>query len=126
MPELEGKIAIVTGSTQGLGAAIARRFVAEGAKVVLSGRSEDKGRAVAAELGSAAVFQRTDLGRVEDCRALVERALATFGGVDILVNSAADTDRASLESFTPEFFDSVFALNVRAPLVLAQASLPAL
>lgn len=124
--ELEGKVAIVTGSTQGLGAAIARRFVEHGARVVLSGRNEDNGRRLAGELGPAAVFERGDLARVEDCRALVERATAAFGGVDVLVNSAADTSRAGLESFTPDFFDRMFALNVRAPLLLAQAALPSL
>lgn len=126
--ELGGKIAVITGSTQGLGAAVARLFVAEGARVVLSGRSRDKGEALAAALGgpSKAVFHPTDLGRVEDCRALVETALTRFGGVDAVINSAADTSRCSLETMTPEFFDSLFAVNLRAPLLITQAALPSL
>jgi NAD(P)-dependent dehydrogenase (short-subunit alcohol dehydrogenase family) len=124
--QLDGKIAVITGSTQGLGAAVARLFVKEGARVVVSGRKEDKGRALIAELGDAAIFQRADLARVDDCRSLMATALNTFGGVDILINSAADTSRAKLESFTPEFFDAQVAVNLRAPLLLAQAALPSL
>jgi len=123
---LEGKVALVTGSTQGLGAAVARLFVREGARVMLSGRSRAKGEALARELGAAARFQRSDLTRVKDCRNLVEVTLAAFSGIDVLVNSAADTNRSTLEDFTPELFDRQLHLNLRAPLLLAQAALPSL
>ncbi len=123
---LQGKVALVTGSTQGLGAGIARAFAREGAKVVITGRNLAKGRAVADALGPDALFHAADLGKVEDCRALVDFALKTHGGVDILVNSAADTWRSTLESFTPEQFDQQFHLNVRAPLLLAQGTVPSL
>jgi NAD(P)-dependent dehydrogenase (short-subunit alcohol dehydrogenase family) len=119
-------VAVVTGSTQGLGAAVARRFVGEGARVMLSGRSRDKGQAVARELGEAARYHEGDLTRVEDCRKLIEAALSAFGGIDILVNSAADTNRSTVVDFTPEQFDRQFHLNLRAPLLLAQAALPSL
>ncbi len=117
---LAGKVAVVTGSTQGLGAAIARLYVAEGAKVVLSGRQREKGGKLARALGKGAVYQETDLARVEDCRRLVEVALAKFGAVDVLVNCAVDSSRATVDDFTPEFFDRLFAINLRAPLLLAQ------
>lgn len=124
--ELNGKVAIVTGSTQGLGAAVARCFVAAGARVVLSGRKRKEGEALAAELGTAAVFHATELSRAEDCRALVAKAQSAFGGVDIVINSAAVTSRSTLEDFTVEQFDQQFAVNVRAPLLVAQAALESL
>ena len=122
--ELSGKAAVVTGSTQGLGAAIARAFVREGARVVLSGRSREKGEALARDLAPNAVFQATDLRVVEDCRTLVARAREAFGAIDILVNSAATSARSTVETFTPESFDEVVHTNLRAPLLLAQAALP--
>jgi NAD(P)-dependent dehydrogenase (short-subunit alcohol dehydrogenase family) len=117
---LSGKVAVITGGTQGLGAAVGELFVKEGARVVLGGRSREKGEAVAGRLGDRAVFQRTDLAQARDCRALLEAAVRAFGGLDILVNCAADTSRSTVDDFTPEFFDHQFAVNVRAPLLLAQ------
>ncbi len=123
---LAGRVAVVTGSTQGLGAAVARLYVREGAKVVLSGRTRTKGEALARELGGAAAYVQTDLARAPDCTALIEAALQAFGGIDILVNSAADTNRSTVEDFTPELFDRQFHTNLLAPLLLAQAALPSL
>src|SRR5437773_6954738 len=113
---LDGKVAVVTGSTQGLGAAIATLYVREGAKVVLSGRSTKNGAALAKKLGKNAFYQETDLSRVEDCRRLIDATLGKFGGVDVLVNCAADTARSTVDDFTPEFFDRQVAINLRAPL----------
>lgn len=124
-----GKVALVTGSTQGLGACIARRFAEEGAGVVLCGRSEAKGKALEKELaeaGAKARFIAADLSDAAACHRVVDEALEAFGRIDILVNSAADTRRSNLRTFTPEFFDYQFALNVRAPLLLAQRALPSL
>jgi NAD(P)-dependent dehydrogenase (short-subunit alcohol dehydrogenase family) len=117
---LNGKVAVVTGSTQGLGAAVAELFVRAGAKVVLSGRSVENGERVRARLGSSAVFVQTDLASVVDCGSLIDAALRHFDGIDILVNSAADTSRSTLDDVTPEFFDRQMAVNVRAPLLLAR------
>src|SRR6185295_20054837 len=88
---LQGKVAVITGSTQGLGAAIAERYVQAGARVVLSGRSAENGERLRKKLGASAIYQKTDLSRVEDCRALIDAALKAFDGIDVLVNSAADT-----------------------------------
>lgn len=123
---LEGKVAVVTGSTQGLGAAVARLFVTEGAKVVVSGRQRDKGRKLAASLGMNAVYQEADLAKVEDSKRLIAAATKEFGGVDVLVNNAADTTRSTVEDFTPELFDRQFHVNLRAPLLLAQEALASL
>jgi NAD(P)-dependent dehydrogenase (short-subunit alcohol dehydrogenase family) len=123
---LAGKVAVVTGSTQGLGAAIATLYVNAGAKVVLSGRSAKKGAALAKKLGKNTVYVETDLVRVHDCRRLIDTATKRFGGVDILVNNAVDASRATVDDFTPELFDRLLALNLRAPLLLAQYAIGSL
>ncbi len=118
--ELCGKVAVVTGSTQGLGAAIATLFVEAGAKVVLSGRSSEKGEEVRKRLGSNAVFQRADLANPQDCRGLIDAALRAYDGIDLLVNSAADSSRSTVDDITPEFIDRQVAINLKAPLLLAR------
>ena len=123
---LAGKVAVVTGSTQGLGAAIATLYVKEGAKVVLSGRSAKNGVALAKKLGRNAIYAETDLVRVDDCRRLVDTAMKRFGAVDILVNNAVDSARATVDDVTPEFVDRLFALNVRAPLMLSHYAIASL
>ena len=113
---LAGKVAVVTGSTQGLGAAIATLYVKEGAKVVLTGRSAADGKAVAKRLGRNAIFEETDLVRVDDCRRLIDVALKRFGKVDILVNNAVDATRTTVDDVTPEIFDGICALQTaRSP-----------
>lgn len=124
-----GKVVLVTGSTQGLGACIARRFAERGAAVSLCGRSEEKGKALAQTMvaaGSEAHFISADLSDAAACHRVVDETLERFGRIDILINSAADTRRSNVHSFTPEFFDYQFALNVRAPLLLAQRALASL
>jgi NAD(P)-dependent dehydrogenase (short-subunit alcohol dehydrogenase family) len=116
---LTGKVAVITGSTQGLGAAIATLYVKEGAKVVVTGLSATDGKAVAKRLGKNAIFEQTNLVRVDDCRRLIEVAITQFGKVDILVNNAVDATRATVDDVTP-VFDGIFALNLRAPLLLAR------
>lgn len=111
--QLKGKIAVITGSTQGLGAATARLFAERGAQgLVICGRSAEKGRAQAAgleELGAKAVFVQADLEKVEDCRRIVAEADRAFGRLDILVNAAGLTDRGTILDTSPELFDRLFA-----------------
>lgn len=125
MNRLDGRIAVVTGGTQGLGAAIARRFAIAGcAGIVTCGRNADKGRAVADEITAAhgipVHFVTADLAQVDDCRKVIAAADATFGRVDILVNAAGLTDRGDLLNTTPELFDRMIAINTRAPFFLMQ------
>lgn len=124
MPRLSGKVIITTGGTQGVGESVALDAAQEGAAgVVLCGRQEDKGRAVAeriTEAGCRAVYVRADLASVEDCRNVVRKCDEVFGRVDGLVNAAADTHRGDIENTTVEFWDHQFAVNVRAPFVLIQ------
>ena len=123
---LTGKVAVITGSTQGHGAALATLCVKEGARVVLTGLSARDGKAVAKKLGKNAVFEQSDLVRPEDCRRLIDVALDRFGGVDILVNNAVNATRATVDDVTPEVFDRIFATNVRAPLLLAHHAIDSL
>lgn len=122
---LDGKIAIVTGGTQGLGATVAALFAGRGAEgIVICGRNSAKGEAKAAEIGKATgakvVYVPADLERVEDARAVVAACDREFGRVDALVNAAAITDRGTILDTTPELFDRMFAINVRAPFFLMQ------
>ncbi|HAU5565765.1 TPA: SDR family oxidoreductase [Serratia fonticola] len=128
MNKLSGKIAIVTGGTQGLGAAIAREFIHSGAGgVVICGRNESKGTRLAAELNASGQYRvefvRADLSSVEDCRHVVAVTDQLFGRVDILVNAGAKTDRGTILDTDPELFDSIFATNVRGPFFLMQESI---
>jgi NAD(P)-dependent dehydrogenase (short-subunit alcohol dehydrogenase family) len=127
LASLEGQVAIVTGGTQGLGAAIAATLAQRGAKgVVICGRNAAKGAAQVEKLsalGTQAVYVQADLGLVEDCRKVVQQADATFGRVDVLVNAAAITDRGTILDTEPELFDSLFAVNVRAPFFLMQEAI---
>src|SRR6266568_6072849 len=128
MNKLTGKIAVITGGTQGLGAAIARLFADRGASgIVTCGRSAAKGQAKAKEIqdatGTKVVFVAADLGKVEDCRSVIAKADAEFGRVDILVNAAATTDRGTIIDTSPELFDTIFNINVRGPFFVMQETI---
>ncbi len=124
---LEGKVAIVTGSTQGLGEAIAHLFAERGVSgLVITGRNADRGVKVKSALekkGVKTVFVAADLASMEDTRKVVAEADKAFGRVDVLVNSAGITDRGTIWDTSPELFDAMFAVNVRAPFFLMQDSL---
>ncbi len=126
MAQLDGKVIIVTGGTQGVGEAIARHSAECGAAgVVLCGRQQQKGEAIAGEIeagGCPALFVQADLADVEECKGIVAACDDRFGRVDGLVNAAADTNRGGLEDTTAEFWDYQFAVNVRAPFLLTQQS----
>lgn len=121
---LRDKVVIVTGSTQGIGEAIARRFVAEGAKVVVHGLERELGERVAADLRPNAVFHASDLSKPEAAPELVDAALRAFGRIDALVNNAATTRRATLEQTDAATFDFFMDLNLRAPLLMIRAAMP--
>lgn len=122
--QLQGKIAVVTGGTQGLGAATADLFAERGVSgLVICGRSAEKGEARARALRDQGIethFVAADLGRVEDCRAVIAKADEAFGRLDILVNVAALTNRGTILDTSPELFDTLFNVNVRGPFFLMQ------
>jgi NAD(P)-dependent dehydrogenase (short-subunit alcohol dehydrogenase family) len=123
---LSGKVAIVTGGTQGLGEAIARLFAERGAAgLVICGRNAKAGERVASEISAAGcptVFVRADLAKVADCRKVVAKADERFGRVDALVNAAALTDRGNIFDTTEERYNEIFDVNVRGPFFLIQES----
>jgi NAD(P)-dependent dehydrogenase (short-subunit alcohol dehydrogenase family) len=128
MADSATKVAIVTGSTQGLGEAIARRLVDEGLiqGLVICGRSAANGERLAREFsgrGCRTEFVRADLAVVEDCRRVVETARRAFDRIDFLVNSAATSERGTILDTTPELFDRIMAINVRAPFFLMQGAI---
>ncbi len=128
MHDMTGKVAIVTGATQGLGAAIANEFARRGAAgLVVCGRNRTRGEAVAASIGATsgarAVFVAADLHDVQACRNVVAETDRLFGRVDTLVNSAGVTDRGTILDTSPDLFDQIFAVNVRAPFFLMQDSI---
>jgi NAD(P)-dependent dehydrogenase (short-subunit alcohol dehydrogenase family) len=121
---LSGKIAVVTGGTQGLGEAIARLFAERGAAgLVICGRNAKRGDQVASDISAAGcptVFVQADLAKVADCRKVVAKADERFGRVDALVNAAALTDRGNIFDTTEERYNEIFDVNVRAPFFLIQ------
>ncbi len=123
---LNGKVAIVTGGSQGLGEAIARLFGERGAAgLVICGRNAKGGERVASEISAAGcptVFVQADLANVADCRKVVAKAEERFGRVDLLVNAAGLSDRGDIFDTTEERFNEIFDVNVRAPFFLIQES----
>ena len=120
---LSGKVALVTGSTSGIGESIIRRFAAEGAQVMVHGLDAEQGAKVARSLPHEAAFTLAGLAEPSQCEALIHTTLAQFGRVDILVNNAALTTRSTLETTDAALFDRIMAVNVRAPLLLIRALL---
>ena len=88
MGRLDGKVAIITGASQGMGEAHARRFVAEGARVVMTDINDERGEKIAAELGENALFVKADVASLADWRRVVTETEATFGPVTVLINNA--------------------------------------
>ena len=118
---------LITGSTTGIGEFMARRFVQEGAKVILHGRDVERASRLRKELGEeVTAFVQGDLGDAEFADKLATDALAAFGRIDALVNNAALTTRNRIEDTDAAFFDRIISVNTRAPLLLIRALLPEL
>ncbi len=125
--DMGGKIAVVTGSTQGLGEAIANLFADRGVKgMVIAGRNAKNGTRVKSELekkGVKIVYVEADLNKLADARKLVAACDKEFGRIDALVNAAAITDRGTIWDTTEELYDRMFDINVKAPFFLMQDAL---
>jgi NAD(P)-dependent dehydrogenase (short-subunit alcohol dehydrogenase family) len=122
---LEGKVAVITGATSGIGEGTAERFVAEGARLVIAGRSEDKGQAVAKRLGKQVVFCRTDVTKEKDIIALMECAKKNFGRLDCLFNNAGTAASGfRVEEITEEVFDYESKLLIGSIIFGAKHAVP--
>lgn len=117
---LDGRVLLVSGGTQGVGAAVAKAAVREGATVAISGRRREVGEKAAADLG--ALFVPADVADVPSAQASVTTVVEAFGRLDALVNAAGLTDRGTLLDTTPELFDAHVAINLRGPFFLMQAA----
>lgn len=127
MTELSGNSALVTGGTSGIGRAAAVALAGLGANVALSGRDEARGNQVVQDIhaaGGKAVFLAADLRHEADARSLAKRAKAQLGKVDVLVNNAGIFPFGPTEKMSEQDFDSVFALNVKAPFFLVAELAP--
>ena len=128
MGALDGKIAIVTGGTSGIGEGIAKAFVSEGARVVIVGRREEEGRALEKQIGVR--FVRADVANEADVKAMVDRTLEWFGRLDCLVNNAGiPSPMISITEIDVATIDQVLAVNVRGVVLgikhAARVMLPA-
>src|SRR4051812_19239851 len=113
---LANKCIIVTGSTTGIGEATARRFVAEGARVLIHGRDRERGEQIVRDLGAGnAAFSAEDLSDPAAPQRLVDAAVKAFGKLDAIVNNAAWIIRSNIETTDAAMFDRCMAINVRAP-----------
>jgi len=128
---LEGKVAAITGGTSGIGEATAEIFAAEGAKVLIAGRSEDKGAQIVERLGENVIYQRADVTNDEDIKALIDAAVSRFGRLDCLFNNAGGPTPGTLETVTMENFvysmqlllgSVIFGIKYAAPVMKAQGS----
>ncbi|MCI0704188.1 MAG: glucose 1-dehydrogenase [Planctomycetia bacterium] len=121
---LAGKVALITGASRGIGAAIAKRFAAEGAKVVVNyARSEKEANAVVAGItaaGGSAIAVKADVGKPQEIPGLFTATIKAFGKLDILVNNAAIMQRTFLTEVTAESIDAHFGVNVRGYLLCAK------
>ncbi|MEP2030262.1 MAG: SDR family oxidoreductase [Paracoccaceae bacterium] len=131
MNRIDGKVAVVTGGTQGLGAAISRIFAEAGAAgVAIVGRGAKKGEAKATEItdatGVPVEMIAADLENIEQVKSIIPTTEKRIGSVDILVNAAGLTDRGNLLNTSPELFDVIFAVNARAPFFLMQDAVKAM
>ena len=129
MDRLKGKVAIVTGSTSGIGIGIARLFAAEGAKVVICGRREEKGQAVVDRIvkeGGEASYHFMDITSTESIEKLMADTAEKYGKIDVLVNNAANValKDGRVDELTIEMWDSVFNSDMRGTFYATKCVLP--
>jgi NAD(P)-dependent dehydrogenase (short-subunit alcohol dehydrogenase family) len=124
--EFEGKRVLVTGSTRGIGRAIAERFSCEGARIAVNGRDASRAEAVCRALGAGAIAVPGDLATAAGCESVVRRTIAALGGLDILINNAGVFSIASIEETDEAMWDDTMSGNVKSVFFTSRAALEAL
>ncbi len=125
--KLKDKVAIVTGSSKGIGEGIARVFSQEGAKVVVTCRTENEGRKMADELGARegkAVFIKTDVKSSQEIQEMINTTIATFGKIDILVNNAGYHISKNVEETSEEEWEFIINTNLRSTFLCSKYAIP--
>ncbi len=126
MQKLKNKVAVITGGSSGIGLATAKRFVTEGAYVFITGRRQSQLDTAVKEIGSNVTAVQGDVSNLEDLDRLYNVIAKEKGKLDIIVASAGIVERILLENATPEHFDKIFSINVRAAYFTVQKALPIL
>lgn len=121
---LEGKTAVVTGGTSGIGKAVAEEFVGHGSEVIVSGRDEEKGRAAAEEIGRDCDFVRCDMRDYDDVERLVEKTVSDHGKLDVMVNNAGMGSRGGIEEIDPETWHELLDTNLNGVMRGTRTALP--
>lgn len=131
MNKLKGKVAIVTGAAAGIGEASVKLFAAEGARVVVADINESDAQRVAEEIraaGGEATAIRADVGKLEEVRALVDKTVGTYGGVDVLFNNAYAKHLLTLDlsvvDIDPQVWDDIMRINVTGPMLACKYAIP--
>jgi NAD(P)-dependent dehydrogenase (short-subunit alcohol dehydrogenase family) len=126
MGSLEGRVAVITGGTSGIGAASAELFAEQGCRVVIAGRSVEKGEAIADRLGENVVFARADVMIEEDIKAVIELAVEKFGKLDILFNNAGGGTGGTFETVTQADFSAGMQLLFASVMFGIKYAVPAM
>lgn len=129
-PSLAGKRVFISGGASGIGEGFVEAFVAQGAKVAFCDIAEEAGKAVAARLNTGAnpapVFFPCDLTDIAAVQAMMAQVEETLGGIDVVINNAANDDRHSVAEVTPAYWDERMAVNLRHQFFVAQAAVPSM
>lgn len=126
MNRLKGKVAVITGAAQGMGAAHARAFIQEGAKVVLTDLNDEKGQALASELGDNGLFIKQDVTSEADWARVIEATEAHFGPVDVLVNNAGITQSKSLLETSLDDYRRILEINQVSVFIGMKSAVPSM
>jgi len=126
---LEGKVALITGGTSGIGSATAARFAVEGASVAITGRNAERGEQVVQDIvenGGEALFIRSDVRSAEDCRQAVDQTLERFGKIDVLFNNAGVFHPKSVPDCTEEEWDETIDSSLKGAFLMSKYVLPSM
>lgn len=127
MGRMDGKVAVVTGGASGIGEAIVRLFCAQGARCVIADIQDERGQALVSELQGAAIYQRTDVSREEDVKAVVQLAVSAFGRLDCMLNNAGIMGTMGpIQDIPLHEFDKTLSVLVRGPFLGMKYAAPVL